>query len=255
MTDGGNLGQEPAQAGFSLLFPPGQRPDGLTVERVLAVDGTEPAPAAVVHRPDPAEGWLELLASGLSFDISALAPQSAAPTPTPRHVYGMDQSAVFAGFEAIHLAPGPHIAGGGRMIPVVRVMSGLVAALARLLGARGVIWHPAETLMDSGYFSRVVKRWLEGGAFPALGLTALAPGPEGGVATFGLSFFIGQEAWMLASPEAERSETNKLAFRAIDFLIRNGPLEPDRTCRWDGEEAIVMQASPDGRTVSIWRET
>ncbi|WP_260923592.1 hypothetical protein [Novosphingobium sp. 9] len=54
-------------------------------------------------------------------------------------------------------------------------------------------WGPAETLMDPSYFARIVMNWLGGGAFPVLGLTAIAVASDGSVASRGLAHFTGQE--------------------------------------------------------------
>lgn len=68
------------------------RPDADAIA-ALASAGGQGMPFAVTHRPDPGEGWLELLASGLAFDLSGLPPAAPDPLPPLVHAFGYDATA------------------------------------------------------------------------------------------------------------------------------------------------------------------
>ena len=48
-------------------------------------------------------------------------------------------------FEGVDLIPGPHLAGGEAILPMVRVHVALGARLAELPGVAAVAWRPAQT--------------------------------------------------------------------------------------------------------------
>ncbi len=135
---GESLTLQRATAGMSLLFTAGSRPSVKEVERALAAQKAKSGAAVISHDPGDDAGWLELLASGLTFDLAGLAPAAGAPMIAPRHFFGSGERIDSAGLEAVTLAPGPHVAGGGAMIPLVRVLVGLVASLSLGLRARAV---------------------------------------------------------------------------------------------------------------------
>jgi hypothetical protein len=129
----------------SLLFAPGRRPGA---EQVRALADSDPS-FVVSLEPDAAEEtlpgaartvrWIELLANGLTFDLEGLAPGDPLALPPRGHLYGLPAEVQDQPLEAIRLRPGPHIAAGGRMLPVLRQMAWLAARLAALPGCR---WSP-----------------------------------------------------------------------------------------------------------------
>lgn len=250
---GGGLEQLLGKAGISLLFAVDARPTASDVERLLAEALPSGQGARISHRPPDDHGWLELLASGLTYDLRGLAPGSAAPLPAAQHVYGLPADIEKFEFEAVSLAPGAHIAAGGALLPVVRTLLGLAAGLALELPITAVCWNPAKVWMDPKYFGRIVINWLSGGPFPALGLTGLRSRADGGVESSGLAYFTGQEIHVPARVGEPGSEATKLAGRVIDHLVRCGPLDqPERFAGPDGE-ALVLQPSPDRRYVVVAR--
>ncbi len=239
---------------MSLLFEAGDRPAARDVERLLVTEAARPGAASISHRPDDAQGWLELLASGLTFDLAGLNPVEGAPVVAASQFFGSGTRPDPALVEAVSLAPGPHLVGGGAMIPLVRVMVGLAVTLALGLRARAVCWHPAATWMEPAFFARIVRDWLSGGPFPALGLTAVAPNAVSGVNSVGLAFFTGQELTLEAKPGEERVDAVKLAVRLIDYFVRTGTLhELVEVAGPDGEN-LLAQPSPDGRRITVWRK-
>jgi hypothetical protein len=246
--------QDP-HVGLSLIFAVGQRPSVDDIERLLATSDTSLLGAQISYQPDRSEGWVELLASGLTFDLAGLAPASAAPVPPARHTFGIDDGLTDLPLEAISLVPGQHISGGNAMMPVVKAMVGLVANLALHLSAKAVCWHPAGTWMDPNYFARIVLNWQSGGAFPALGLTAVEQGEDGSVASSGLSYFVGQEIKLEAIPGEPAAETVKLAMRVIDYMVIHGPLRSVRQLDGPAGEILTAEPSQHGQVVWIWRGT
>ncbi|MDR2857218.1 MAG: hypothetical protein LBV50_05155, partial [Novosphingobium sp.] len=246
---------EPLQvnSGISLLFAPGDRPSTSDLEHLLLVPGHAGQGARIGHRPPDDHGWLELLASGLTFDVSGLAPGAAAPMPHVGQVHDLPADVDSSGCEAISIMPGAHIAAGGALMPVLRAMMGLAADLVLQLRTTAVCWNPACIWMAPGYFSRLVVHWLAGGPFPALGLTGLRCGADGVVASSGLAFFIGQEIAVTDRKGAIGSETMQLAARIVEHLVGEGPVSRHETLRTASGEVLALEPSQDGRTVAVSR--
>lgn len=230
----------------SLLFAAGSRPSVGEV-RQLAQDCRQFAlsfdPAMESDRADAdGTGWVELLANGLTFDLNGLAPGSAEQVPLPAHLYGLGADFEFERHDAISLTPGPHLAGAGTMFPVVRVLAWLAALLAQLPGAKGVSWHPARSCCSAEHFRDSVLRWIEGGAFPGLGLTALTPTSDGGLRSEGLALFIRQELVLAPELVPDRAEGAKLALRLLHWLVENGEVGTERVVT--GPDGAELQLEP-----------
>lgn len=245
-------GTAPASAGVSLLFPAGARPGATEVCRRLHAPQSGVA-ARVVHDADAGEGWLELLASGLTFELRGLHPGAPAAPALDEHRYGFQAGERLDDVETIELIPSGHIAAGAGLQPVVRAMAGLGASLALDLSARAVGWNTAGTLMEPRYFSRVVLGWLGGGAFPALGLTALVPGADGGIVSRGLSHFIGREIQLEPRAGESTADAVKVAIRVVDELVRHGLPGGTRAIA-AGTENLLAEPSQVGNLIWVWRE-
>lgn len=244
----------------SLLFSPGDRP-GAKAIRMLAGGGKaefsvslEPqiadADDADVHR----ERWVELLVSGLTFDLTGLAGGEPAPMPARGHLYGVAPSVVDAPLEAITLVPGPHLAGGGSMLPVVRMLAWLGANLAKLPGTRAVVWHPARCWSGPQHFRDVVLRWIEGGVFPGFGLAAIMPMADGGLQTEGLALFTGQELRIEPDTAVDRAAAAKIALRLLHLLVESGPVDAAEQVTGPAGEKLRLEPSANGRFVRVWRD-
>lgn len=233
-----------------MLFETGSRP---TADDIAGLFETGGALARISHRPKNDEGWVEILSSGLTFDMCGLAPEVCSSPLQARHVYGFEQPPPdFARLEGIEIAPGRHIVAGRAMLPVVRTLAGLAAGLALQLPVVAVVWHSAGTVMAPAYFARIVMNWLGGGAFPALGLAALVPAPDGSVASQGLAAFTGQEFQLEAHPGEAPAETIKLAIRVADYLVRHGAMA--RPAPIEGGGGLFAEPSQVGNLVWIWRQ-
>ncbi|MGE3689918.1 MAG: hypothetical protein AB7F98_00910 [Novosphingobium sp.] len=246
---------EQVGACLSLLFSEDGRPTADDVLQALASGPHGHALAIQASQPRGAgEGWLELLASGLTFDLIGLAPGEGEGIPEARHVYGLGSEVPGQTFEAIALVPGPHVAGAGSVLPVVRSMAGLARELALRLETRAVCWAPAGCWMDTSYFARIVEGWLGGGAFPALGFTGMERTPDGGVQSQGLAHFAGQELRVEARRGETAADTVKLAVRAMDHIVRHGPVTGRQELTGPGGELLLVEPVPGGRVARLWRE-
>lgn len=207
-------------AGLSFLFAHGQRPDADAIAALAGRQG-DLVRFSISHRPVEHPYWLELLALGLTFDLTGLSPGVHAQVDAPVHGFAMSVAEA-AGLEAIVIRPGPHLTAGGTLLPVIRAMAAIGCELARLDGVAGVGWVPSGTVMAPDYYIRAVGGWLSGGAFPGLGLTALVRTAGGEVRSDGLAFFIGHELSLEAAPGESPADTSKLALRLIHHLVENG---------------------------------
>ena len=238
----------------SLLFAPGQRPRKDAVLALAAGDGGFSVSLDPEGDANGETSWLELLSSGLTFDLQGLAPGASAPRPPMRHAYGVGEEPALLELEAITLQPGPHLAGGHAMLPVIRCLAWLTARLAGLDGVKAVAWHPARCWSAPDAFRTGVQRWIEGGPFPAFALAALAPDLEQGLQSEGLALLIGQELRIEPQVSDDRAAQGKLAVRAMHWLVEHGPLRAvQRVASPDGE-TLIMEPSANGRFVRVRRE-
>jgi len=246
------------EAAVSLLFARGARPSGRDI-RSLAEEETGFSvtfdPGHDVER-DSAMGegpvWLELLASGLSFDLSGLEPGPPAQPPPHRRSMGLDEETLHT-LEAVTLSPGPHLAGGSGLLPVVRTLAGLGASLARLNGVRAVCWHPSRCWNAPDLYSEGVARWIEGGVFPALTLASLAVTTDGGMHSEGLALFTGQELRLEPDLVGEPAEAAKLAVRLLDDLVERGRIGKREQIADPAGLPLWLEPSENGRFVRVWR--
>ena len=257
----GPSGEHAAEGALLLLFAKGQRPDA---ERLAAaIDRADRL--TLTHRiPEPgtdADGsgvssnvvaGCELLRDGMTYDLTALAPGPPAAIPPIRHRYG------FTGtgdeLEAVALAPGPHLAAGAHSVPVVRVQAGIAVSLARLLdGLVAICWTPARTLVGADFFASSVTAWLDGGAFPSLGLTAFATDPEGGMVSEGLTWFTGQELRFSNDIAKDRPAAARLGVRLVNQLVSQGRLSVSDTIIAPDGGRLALEPTRDGRTIRVRR--
>ena len=220
---------------LALLYAAGHRPTVDDLRRAAVASGA----FAVTFEPGKDAGWAELLITGLGFDVGGLGPGRGESVPRIAHRFGLDGAWSGDMLEAIVLRPGAHLAGAAAMLPVVRGASALAATLAERTGAAAVVWIPAHSAMGADYFGSVIADWLDGGAFPALGLTALVPTATG-IASEGLHFFIGQELEVVAAPGSDHARAGRIAVRMVHQLVSHGPLAaPTRLAGPEGEPLLA----------------
>ena len=239
--------------GLSLAYPAGHRPRGGDVLRLSDTAPFASFPYSISHCQSSADGVLEILAAGLAFDLSGLAPAEPESMPDVGHCYGLSSGFDTGTHEAVSLRPGAHLAGGENLLPVVRAMVGVASVLTALPGVAAVIWHPSRSAIGPADFARMVAGWLAGGAFPALGLTALRPMADGGLASEGLAFFTGQELRIEPVPGMDMSGLGKIAVRLIHRMVESAKVAVP--CDLTGPHGEALRAEPidGGRVLRVWK--
>lgn len=232
---------------LTLAFAEGTRPDRGAI-LALGEGSAVGASFTASHLPDPAEGWFELLASGLTFDCRGVAPGAARGLPVYEALLGLESQP--AG-EGIALAPGPHLGEAPGMVPVIKVLAGIGAAIASLPGATAVAWNPARCWMPASYFANVVGNWIAGGPFPALGLTSLQRESDGSMQTVGLALFTGQELVFVPDRKLGPADMARIAVRLIHALIETEPLVGPHLFTGPEGEPIEVMPIRDGRQLRV----
>lgn len=199
--------------------------------------------------------WIELLRDGLTFDLSGLAPGPASPQPLFAHRVDLPAMPDPAAHEVLVLRPGPHLVAGEGSIPLMRGLLGLGCDLVRQfedIVALG--WGPSGSVIGRRFFESVTSAWLDGGPFPALGLTAFIQTPEDALESIGLAYWIGQEVRIEPPLSADRVAATRLGIRLINHLVLIGGLaEDDRIVAPDGSR-LVLRPSRSRALISVWRE-
>ncbi len=208
----------------------------------------------------------------MTFELTGLRPGQASALPANAHYLGLDPAIGSSPLEAIALHPGPHLAGGEGLLPVVRATAAVGAALAGLPGVRAVSWHAAHSWVGAAYFVHAIEEWLGGGAFPALGLTALVRGDDGSFTSEGLALLIGQEVRVEPRSAHEILRRNatgrknsggsagteaasaRLALRAIHSLVLSGAISAPTHLTGPDGEPLRAEPSADLRLVRVWYE-
>lgn len=213
---------------------------------------------AISHRPDTQPdgqepGWLELITTGLTFDLHGLAPGAGGDRFDFAHRYGLGSERSEDAAEVLTLRLGPHLAGAEGLLPVVRAAAGLALALAALPGAEAVGWHPARVLSGTGHFTASVGTWLAGGAFPALGLTALTCSTDGAMTSEGLALLIGQELRLEPASGFSPADDARLAVRLIDRLVGIGPLRTGMTIEPVPGQPVTLEPDRGDRLIRARR--
>lgn len=247
--------------GIFLYFGKGDRPSRRDVVERLGMGGrtfVSHDPHAVAQRDgaDSAEGgsgelaaWLELLCDGLTFDLLGLQ-EGPGLSPEPvEHRFGIGEDPG-SELEAIGLFPGPHLADGANSLPVVRTMLRLAMELTTLgKEVRAFYWSPARALVGAEFFSRTVGEWLDGGAFPALGLVGYVFTPEAALRSDGLAFFADREIEIVPVLARDRIAATRLAIRIVHLLVGSDP--PERLLPFVFEDRELQLRADDARGIIV----
>lgn len=198
---------------------------------------------------------IELLREGLTFDLIGLAP--GAPTTLPVFVHPFDLPAIPTKeeCETVLLRLGPHLAGGGASLPLMRGLLALGSEVTRQFeDIIAVGWGHANTVIGRRFFESVTSAWLDGGPFPALGLTAFVEAADSAVESVGLAFWIGQELRIEPPLAADRTAATRLGIRLVNHLVLTGGLtRDDRIIAPDGMR-LLLRPSENRALISVWRE-
>lgn len=231
-----------------LVFAPGSRPDLAALDTLVSKTRDAGLPDFAVSHRSPDQLWAELLADGLTFDCTGLAPGPFDPQPPAGPPVGL--RAMPAG-EVVCLAPGPHLAGAAGLVPVLRILAGVGARLATLPGAKAIVWTPAGSWVSPDLFQRVTRDWLDSGAFPALVLAALERERNGAMVSRGLSLLIGQEVRFEPDKRIPAAAMARLAVRLIHELVQTGPLMAERDFIGPGGEHLLVVPVRNGTQVRV----
>jgi hypothetical protein len=199
--------------------------------------------------------WIELLRYGLTFDVVGLSPGPQSAFPEIVHRFDLAELPQADSYESVTITPGPHLAAAGRSLPVMKAMLALACDLTRHFdNLEAICWVPSRSAIGRRYFESVVAAWLEGGPFPALGLTAFVEADGGALASVGLDFWIGQELRIEPPLGADKVAATRLGIRIINHLVLAGGLDAlDRITAADGSR-LVMEPLPRLKTIRVWRE-
>ncbi|MGV3510650.1 MAG: hypothetical protein ACO1OX_01475 [Novosphingobium sp.] len=203
----------------------------------------------VSHAPDTTEGWVELLCNGLTFDLHGLRDGPVALAPEIRSAVGLDIDQI-SGKRWLTLAPGPHLAGAGRLLPVIRVLSVLLIELSKLGQTGAVAWIPAHLAVKPEIFARAVQPWLEGGPFPGPAFVGFHRDERGNLLTEGLNFLMGQEFLLEGKGDLDRSELPRIAVRLVDWLVAHGPVVKPIQADLAGTGTVLLEVAEGGRIVA-----
>lgn len=255
-----------------LLFAKDKRPDRAAIRAIIAKQravaiGTDPLEDATPFPPSGAgnggdahpetnvQGWIELLRDGLSFDLHGLAPDVLPAFPIVRHRFDLPKMPSAEQYDALVVVPGPHLAAGGRSLPVLKGMLALARDLTQHFDdLAAVVWAPSCAAIGRRFFESVITAWLDGGPFPALGLTAFEQASDDALQSCGLDFWIGQELRIEAPLSADRVAATRLGIRLTNQLVIVGGLaESERITAPDGTR-LVMHPSRDRKLIRVWRE-
>jgi hypothetical protein len=246
-----------------LLFVPGKRPDRAAIVAFAANQHG----AGISHDPFP-EGapqaepiwpgqlqWIELLCDGSTFDLSGLAPGPESAFPAIDYRFDLPAVPGADDYDVMVLKAGPHLATTANSMPVMRAMMALAADLVRHFDdLAAVSWGPARSAIGRRFFESVTSAWLDGGPFPALGLTAFSEAPDGALQSVGLAFWTGQELRIEPPISTDKVAATRLGIRLVNHLVIAGPLaDDDRIMAPDGTR-LVLRLSRNRALVSVWRE-
>lgn len=248
--------------GISLLFASGKRPDSGAISEFAA----RSPEVSLTH--DPAAGqhsdegesfggrrWVELLRSGLTFDLVGLAPGKPTPIPETEHCFDFPDRETLLSCEALQLLHGPHLAGGERSPPVVRGLLALARDLAHHFEhLQAVAWPQSRSVIGRRYFESTITAWLDGGAFPALGLTAFEQTGDGALQSLGLEYFIGQELCIEPPLTADKLAAARLGIRLINQLVLMGGIVGDERVVGPDGANLILRLSDDRRLIRVWNE-
>lgn len=204
---------------------------------------------AVSHVPPAEQGWMELLRDGLTFDLNGLSDGAPIDTPGVDQALGVSLDAL-GGARALVLSPGPHLAGAGRLLPVIRVGVELVLDLARIGSPLAIGWIPARNAIAPSWFQKAAGPWLDGGPFPAMALVSFRHDADGAIGSTGLKFLIGQEFQLSGNGSGGREYLMKVAVRLVDWLVAHGPVSAPSEAVLAGTGAVFLEAADSTRIVA-----
>lgn len=264
-----------AAIGLYLLFATGTRPDSAAIcdfadqqrlvslgydptaasPRLAASDGQSVDAEANSHDATGKLDWIELVFNGLSFDLLGLSTGDPAAFPEIEHKFGLDDLPQNDQFEAVLLRPGPHLQGGARTIPVMKAMVTVARDLNQhFKSIEAVVWPHSKSAIGRAFFDSISTAWVEGGPFPALGLTAFEKTPDGAIQSRGLDFWLDQELRIEPPLSSDEVSATRLGVRLINHLIILGGIDTtERIVSPDGSR-LLLTLSRNNKFIRVTRE-
>lgn len=250
-----SLDSHSLESAVSLMFAAGARPCAADIRKLAQSNGQFGISIDPELDGDVDGGWVELLQSGLTFDLVGLEPGPASNSPDCVHRFAIENGPDLEELEVITLVPGPHIASGGTMFPVVRCLAVLGAQLAQLPGVQCVAWHAARACSAPDYFRDGVMRWIEGGAFLGLGLTALVYNSDGSLQSEGLRLFTGQDLRLAPEMCVDKAEAAKIALRLLNWLVEHGRIEQKFSFTGPAGETLELEPVDNSSILHVWKRS
>lgn len=234
-------------SGISISLDPVERPK----LRLVASDDRLVSDGDRAICPD--NNWLELLSEGLTFDLAGLAPGPHFPVPAIEHRFDYDESLTNKLDQSVNIRPGVHILEAAGTVPVLKGLLRIARDfIQHFEQVEAVVWPHSASVIGRRFFESTVTAYLEGGAFPALGLVALQESVDGGLQSVGLSHVMGQEVRIEPDLASDKLVATRLAVRLINQLVLTGPVERLEEFVAPDGRVIRIEPSPNGRFVRVW---
>lgn len=212
-------------------------------------------PQGCGHDPSQDNGWIVRLSGSEAGDTLHLGianePISIAAGSLAEHRFDV-QVSLLDGCRALRISAGADTDTRSDPVELLRAQCRLALDLLND-DVLAVLWSGADSLLGADYFRRMVGIWLDGGAFPALGLAALVKDERGVVRSVGLDVLVGQDVAVLPASGMSAADQARLAMRVMDFLVREGPVQQDQSVAVDGFGMINMQIDPKEGVINLYR--
>ena len=153
----------------------------------------------------------------------------------------------------MNIRPGVHILEAAGTVPVLKGLLGIARDfIQHFEQVEAVVWPHSASVIGRRFFGSTVTVYLEGGAFPALGLVALQDSVDGGLQSVGLSHVTGQEVRIEPDLASDKLIATRLAVRLINQLVLTGPVERVEELVAPDGRVIRIEPSPNGPFVRVW---
>lgn len=200
----------------------------------------------------PNERQATLICNGLSFAIELVEKQKFVDFARTPGWHGLFCSSQTPQSAVIAITPSAKIWSGRRNHIVNDYLVGIVSSLAANIGADRIMAIPSRQIIDRQHFDEGRDIMAAGGPLPLLSYVRIAECDDGGFATFGLSYFDGQECQIAPIAGLPRSDHVKLLARAAHDIAVNGAVRKEQltvaTAQWP---AIRLTPDKDLMTVRI----
>ena len=226
--------------GLYLLVAPGKR---VTFDALSAAIDDNPLLSITSAASDAAitDTGIELVIDGLTFDLFGLSDAPHVEQASWAHTVAFDGMPASSGFEMLVLKPGPHLAGGHALLPVVRGWMQCAQILAEALpDCSALVWPPASLAVGADFFCAGIRRWVERGTFPTASLVAFDTSLDGALQSKGLSYLTGQEMRLEQPLPEVLVDAERVALALAGHLALSGRID-----------AVQEVTAPDGRPLRL----